>query len=351
MQFTKFILAFLLLHTIVGCKKKEETSSPLPTTLNHGVLVLNEGLFEHNNASLSYFDLNNGTVFSNFFEVKANRNLGDTGNDIAVYGGKIYIVVNVSSTIEVLDKHTGVSIQQIQMKWNNLNKQPRSIQFYKNHAFVSCFDGYVDVIDTASLQVITRIAVGKNPDAMTAQNNRLYVSNSGGLNSPLMDSTVSVIDMDNLSETQKIVVGKNPGDMAWDHLGNLYVIARGNYSTIPSRLKKINTVTHQLEQSFNFDIQQIEQVQNQLYFSYANGNQTSIGIFDPVSASVIQTNAFDISYIETLYGFQYDPIFNAFYLTDAKNYTVLGDVHILSNSGILQHRFTAGLNPSKLIRF
>jgi hypothetical protein len=55
-----------------------------------------------------------------------------------------------------------------------------------------------------------------------------------------MDSTVSVIDLNAKSELTKIVVGKNPGSIVTDHQGDVYVISRGNYSTIPSRMKKID---------------------------------------------------------------------------------------------------------------
>jgi hypothetical protein len=59
-QLLKNLFFVLILSAIVvSCKKKpvqptEETTSP--TTLSNGILVLNEGLFQQNNASLSWID-------------------------------------------------------------------------------------------------------------------------------------------------------------------------------------------------------------------------------------------------------------------------------------------------------
>lgn len=87
--------------------------------------------------------------------------MGDTGNDLLRYGSKIYVVMNVSSTIEVLDATTGNHLHQLSMVTSTHAKQPRKIVGYGANVFVSCFDGYVDVIDTSGFKVIKRIKVEK----------------------------------------------------------------------------------------------------------------------------------------------------------------------------------------------
>ena len=63
---------------------------------------------ESNNASLDYFDCTAGVYASNIYS-EANPNsikeLGDVGNDLKVYGNKVYAVINASNKVEVLDKH------------------------------------------------------------------------------------------------------------------------------------------------------------------------------------------------------------------------------------------------------
>ena len=202
MRLIKVVFLILLLHS---CDKNPD---PVNTNneIENGALVLCEGLFQHNNSQLSYIDFENQEVENGFFLNRVERQLGDTGNDIKRYGNKIYIVVNVSSTIEVLDAQSFQSLKQISMMNDGTAKQPRNIDFHENHAFVSCFDGFVDVIDTSSLELTQRIQVGTNPDQLLVIGQKLYVSNSGGLNYPQMDSTVSIIDLNSLVYSARILL-------------------------------------------------------------------------------------------------------------------------------------------------
>ena len=103
MRLIKFLSCLCLL--LYSCGKNNEP--PIETeSISNGALVLCEGLFQQNNAQLSFVSFNNNQIENNVFLNRNGRQLGDTGNDIKKYGNKIYIVVNVSSTIEVLDANT-----------------------------------------------------------------------------------------------------------------------------------------------------------------------------------------------------------------------------------------------------
>ena len=240
------LLALSLVLT-VACKKKEPECPPVANVqLNSGILVLCEGLFQQNNSTISWIDLSTDGIDNAFFTTTTNRQLGDTGNDMQRYGGKIYVVVNVSSSIEVLSAKDFSSIKRIEMIDGTTAKQPRSIAFHDGKAYVTCFDGYVDVIDTSALVVSQRIPVGSNPEGLAVSGNHLYVANSGGLNFPNVDSTLSVIDLTSNTEVTKITVGKNPGAVITDNSGEVYVIARGDYASIPSRLKRVDPISNTL---------------------------------------------------------------------------------------------------------
>jgi len=345
---TMILLSCLLL---VSCKKdkdKEEDSTPV-STFSNGLLVLNEGLFQLNNSSLSWIQFGTEAVNNSVFEQKTNRQLGDTGNDIQRYGNKIYVVVNVSSTIEVLDALSGNPITQISMVNSGTPKQPRSIAFFGSKAYVTCFDGYVDIIDTATFQVQQRIQVGANPENIVLANNKFFVSNSGGLNYPNVDSTISVIDPTSNIEVQKITIGNNPGPLEVDHLGNVYAIARGNYSSIPSRMVRINSMNNTVEQQFPFDASGITKMNDHLLIHSITNSVASIQLFNPVTSSIENTNFMNISEITTLYGIQYDSYRNQIYCFDAMNYTNSGYLRIYTSSGSYLRSIHIGLNPSKAL--
>ena len=70
--------------SLISCSKEEPVNcgaGSSKSVLTNGLLVMNEGLFQHNNAKLSWVDLSNDEVIS-FFENKNQRPLGDTGNDV-----------------------------------------------------------------------------------------------------------------------------------------------------------------------------------------------------------------------------------------------------------------------------
>ena len=68
--------------------------------------VLCEGLFNLNNSTLARYSFETDACMPDYFRTMNRRGLGDTANDMDIYGGKLYVVVNVSSTVEVIDLHT-----------------------------------------------------------------------------------------------------------------------------------------------------------------------------------------------------------------------------------------------------
>lgn len=348
MRYSNILIALSIV--LVGCKPDlQEPNVPEVTQLSDGMLVLCEGLFQHNNATISWVTLPSGESDRNFFETKTARGLGDTGNDMQRYGGKIYIVVNVSSTIEVMDAHDFSPLKHIEMMQNGQSKQPRSLAFANGNAYVTCFDGYVDVIDTLTLNVIQRIPVGENPEGLAVANNKLYVANSGGLNFPNVDSTLSVIDLNSHTELQKITVGKNPGAVLANSSGAIFVIARGDYGSTPSRLRKIDSNTDQLiNDSYSFDVTGIAPMSSSQMLVY---NASGIRRFDYAVDGLDYSYPINISQIYTLYGVAYHPIEDCLYILDAMNYTNQGYVRKFALDGTLLSSYQTGLNPSRILFF
>jgi hypothetical protein len=344
MRLIKLLFIFFIL---VGCKKKEVESNDVPISmLKNGFLVLNEGLFNLNNATISFVNLSNNTISDDIFSQKNGRKLGDTGNDMQRYGAKLYVVVNVSSTLEVLDAITGVSIKQVSMQAQGVAKQPRNIAFYQGKAFISCFDGYVDVLDTATLQIEKRIKVGKNPENMLVISNRLYVSNSGGLTADL-DSTISVVDCSSLAEISKIVVGKNPGKLIAQNDSTLYVHIRGNYSSIPSLLKSVHIGNVTKQTTHLVDIMGVEKMEGKLVIYTTN----SVSLFDMKTQIIENPSFLSLSDIITLYRIQYVPQLKQLIVFDANTYTNSGYIHQYTNTGKFIQKFHIGLNPNSLIYY
>ncbi len=76
---------------------------------NDELLVLNEGAWGANNASVSKVNVAAGTAVNDFFDRANGRGLGDVAQDILLDGNKAYITVSFSNSIETMDATTGSS--------------------------------------------------------------------------------------------------------------------------------------------------------------------------------------------------------------------------------------------------
>lgn len=319
------------------------------------VVVLNEGLFNMNNSTLALFTPATQKIDYNIFKSVNHRGLGDTANDMKRYGSKIYIVVNVSSQIEIIDTATFKSVKQIGMfNEENIARQPRYIVFHEDKAYVSCFDGYVARIDTTTLEIDGMVKCGRNPDNLAIANNKLYVSNSGGLDNPDYDTTVSVIDLATFSEIKKIEVGSNPGSIASDSEGDIYVITRGDYNDTDYALHKIDSEIDEKTQTFK-DIHPLNLIINNdiaYMYSYDFNSQTQwIKSFDCLRDEIIKENFItDDTILETPFGIEIDNTNGDLYICEAYNFVNWGDVLCFDKDGKLKFRLTEiGLNPNNII--
>jgi hypothetical protein len=142
-------------ETPVIPEKPEEPKEPedpeVPVVISEYIYVLNSGNMGNNNATLSMYDLKETSVTKDIFEVRNGRRLGDTGQDIIVYGSKMYIAVFTESTIEVTDLEAK-SIKQIKTEG-----QPRNFAVHEGYVYITYYNGYVARLDTASLTVDAKI--------------------------------------------------------------------------------------------------------------------------------------------------------------------------------------------------
>ncbi|MBR5158096.1 MAG: YncE family protein [Bacteroidaceae bacterium] len=327
-----------------------------------GVYVLSEGLFNLNNSTLSWIDFSTGLPDSwsaptgnsyDCFEKVNGRRLGDTANDILLYGSRLYIAVNVSSTIEILDAATGHSLKQIQMSRNGNPSEPRYMTANGHYVYVCSFDGTVTRIDTLTMKADATVTVGRNPDGICCTAGKLYVSNSGGLDFDNPDSTVSVIDLATFSEIKRISVRQNPGSIYAD--GNrVYVVSRGIYdydkNDYDSRLHCIDTENDQVIETYDIPILKMDLHDGQAWF-YGYGSGGTIQILDLASGRIIDSDFItDGTIIERPYGIKVEPTSHKVYVCDAADYVTPGSLCCFAPDGHLLYRIrNIGINPNTIV--
>ena len=352
MKKNKLLLAACIVLTFLFSCSKDNTPAPppVPPKVTTGVFVLNQGSYGMNNTTLTYYDFASGTQTTDFFKNVNGFGLGDTGSDFIIYGGKMYIVMNVSGYVAVANGVTAKFIDTISFKNAGVNRGPENIVAAGGHIFVSSTDGTVAVIDTSSLVVTKYIKVGSNPAQMVVADDILYVSNTGAFGTTF-DSTLSVIPLNSLTETGRIVVGKNPGSITTDNTGNIFVVCTGDYAAVAPRLVKIN-INASTIQSVDSAFGTIRYYNSDLFTTGGYLGAANVGIFNPSNlASVRSSFITDGTVITNPYGLDIDPATGDVYVGDAKDYVTSGEVFCFDKTGKKKFSFSCspGISPFKTV--
>lgn len=328
------------------------------------VYVLCEGLYGMNNARLFSWNMRTGQVEQDAFSKANQRGLGDTGNDLLLYGGKLYVVMSGSNTVEVADAATLRSLRQIPFTNDaGVGRQPRYACAENGKVYVCCFDGSVCRLDTASLEIEATTRAGLNPDGLCTLGGKLYVSNSGGLSFPYCDSTVSVIDLASFQEISRITVGTNPYTIASDSRGYVYVCTRGDYDGFhqkkaagggePYNFYRIDPQKDSVDRVFNIPVLNFHLYHDTAYlynFDY-NANVSWIGVFDLKTESFVSENFItDGTRLQKPYAIGVEPGTGMVYIGDAHNHLTSGSLFVFTQTGFLKSVLHGlGLNPSSMV--
>ena len=339
------LIAVLLL--IASCKKPEAPS--IPERYENGILVLNEGLYEQNNASMTFYD--GAESFQLVFKSENGRGIGDTANDFDAYSllGKEYIIVavNLSSQIEIIERKTLKVVAQIPL-YDGINaRQPRDIDIYGTRAYVCNFDGTVAVIDLISYTIIDLIEVGANPDGLVIVGDYLYVSNSGGLDYPVYDSTMSVINLSSLSLVETFETRINSTQMIVDEQGEIYLLSNGNYADVSAALLRIDPTTNTVVQTIEMPISSMAYTYNGFY--YYDEDEQAIYFYNTVTEDINTSPFLSVADYETFHGIKYDAQNDRLLCVDANGYVNSSTVNAYSLSGEFLFQFQAGLLATDMI--
>lgn len=374
MKKLNFCLWALLFIAVLSCRTdeyvdREELDYLIPAEGDlpiKGFYLLNEGNMGTNKATLDFFDYKTGIYHRNIYaqiNPTVVKELGDVGNDIQIYGSKMYAVINVSNKIEVLDAKTAKRLKTIQLE------NCRYITFKDGKAYASSYAGPVSLdpnaplgkvaeIDTVSLSIQREVTVGYQPEEMEIIGNQLFVANSGGYKFPNYDRTVSVVDLATFKETKKIDVAINLHHIKKDMYGDLYVTSRGDYYNIPSSLFLVDAATGAVKKDFHIAVSEMTIVNDKLYyygneFNYNTHSYTkSFGIIDVKTEQVISNKIIDQQYVDAIktpYGIAVNPINEEIYLTDARNYVSTGYVYCFDKTGKFKWKTEGGNIPAHFV--
>ncbi len=366
------LLLCWLLAGLAGCRgdipfvhSEDEELTSGDAGVVKGFFLLNEGNMGSNKASLDFFNYETGRYMRNIYPTRnpdVVKELGDVGNDIAIYGDKLYAVINCSHYVEVMDVRTAKHVGSIDI----LNC--RYIVFHDGKAYVSSYAGPVQIdpnarpgkvveIDTVSLQITREVVVGYQPEEMVITDGQLYVANSGGYRYPDYDTTVSVIDLETFTVTDTIEVAINLHRMVMDRYGRIYVSSRGDYYDIGADVYVIDTRTNQVINRLGVAASEMCVSGDSIYmtgveWSYVtNSNTVTYTLYDVKRNEIVSHNFITDGTDERIqipYGIAVNPDTKDILVCDAKDYVTPGTLFCFSADGCLKWEVTTGDIPAHI---
>lgn len=372
-----YLLAVTVIAVVSACRNDEVVIPPTPEDTGKpsvkgkvvGMYVLNEGNMTSNKATLDYLDLSaDGPTAQYMRNIYPSRNpddvkeLGDVGNDVKIYGSKLWMVINCSNKVVV------ASVADCRRQGQVDIPNCRYLAFHEGYAYISSYVGPVDMprdcplgsvfkVDTTSLSIVGRVDVGYQPDEMAVLDGKLYVANSGGYRAPNYDRTVSVIDLATFREERKIDVDINLFRCKADKYGQLWVSSRGDTYDVPSRLywlRKDQSGRMEKAGSINHNVSDYCIVGDSLYFiaaewsSITMDNTISYGIVNVRTHELVSqtlSSAPELAAVEMPYGIIVNPYERDFYVMDAKNYLSSGELLHFKADGSFDWKVSTGDIP------
>lgn len=366
-NFGKVVLAIALVAA-AGCRKEDtlrflpgENGEPsdyevVDAAVNasaepSGIYLVNQGNQGSNKARLDFLNFHNGFYIRDVFteyNPEVAKGLGDTGNDVQVYKGNVFVAVNGSHKVEIMDAYSMKRLAQVDVP------NCRFIAFDGNCAYVTSYvakdketlktqKGALYRIDLDTYKVTGQVTVGYQPEQLVIMDGKAYVANSGGYVAGY-DDTVSVVDLKSMKVEYDIEVAVNLALMLVDAEGTIWVSSQGNYSDVSSTLNYLvkKGDKYELGGSVNVPVSSMALAGDKIYVIGTTYNPTTWKPTTTYNIVNVKTRELESgsfitdgteSGITTAFTVTVNPGNGDIYVTDAKDYVSSGTLHCYTGSG------------------
>ena len=234
------VFSVVLAATVAGCTKENASEKPLAgidieVGENNTLFIMNQGAWPAG-STLDVKNLSTGAFVADWFggaNPSVTQGLGNTGNDMAIIGGKLWALMNASNMIAIVDPANGKLERFLDVD------SPRYIIKKGDYAYVTSYGAAIDgsvygvkgkvyriKIDSYEM---SSLEVGYQPEGITVLGDKLYVANSGGYQFP-HDNSVSVIDLAKFSVSSTLTLPVENLNRLFSASGKLWVTTYDCYN-------------------------------------------------------------------------------------------------------------------------
>ena len=335
-NFLLFGVIFIICSSCVKLNP-EDNFNNVSINGNGLVLIGNEGNFQYGNSSLSSYNKNNGETSSNIYQNINQSLLGDVLHSISSIDHQLFLVVNNSGKIVVINDETFKYLYQI----DNLLSPRKIIKVNNSKFYITDLYSNSIYIYNAYLKTTSEISVNGWCEDILMQNGKVYVCN-------VANNQIYVINSNDDTILDSISVGQNPISIKEDVKGDLWVLSQGSVSNNedPS-ISIIETQDLQIIKNFNLESNQsytssLNLLNNEVFF--INKHVYKISSLEDTVQEIFLDNTGN-----TFYNLSIDPYNKDLYVTDAKDYVQNGSLLIIDSIGNLKNEVITGIIPKTIV--
>ena len=342
-DFTKVVLMTLAALGLLfaSCSSDDDNGGMTGTEgleRDRHALVVNEGGFQQANSSLGVLDLDTREYLPNQFAEISENSLGDIFQSIYLKEERAYLVINNSSKIEILNletlEHEG-TIADL--------GSPRYMVSQGSNAWVSAlFDEAIHAIDLNTGEIIGQIDFPGWSEEMIFHGENLLVTCPDCHHKYLLNpETGAILD--------SVFTGENTHILRALDDGRILSFNSGSFDGSHEPVLRL----------FNQDLDLLDSlvIDDLSYIGAADLNETSDRFyFAGTDVKYIEIEAGGLSQVNT--AFSTEEPFSVYqltsgpegkiYLTDARDFSSLGQVYVYSAQGDQLYQFEAGVVPSRV---
>lgn len=382
MKKTLWLFIAVLAVTLFACKPDEpvpvpvDPSDTIQPVERKGVFVLNEGVYQYSNGSLSFYDPVTDSAFNNLYYKANDIPIGDVAQSLALSEGKLFIVVNNGNYIYKVDANT-VKLDTVSANKLTDFISPREMHFVApNKAYVSdLMSTCLWIVNPQDMTHAGSVEMGKTTEKMVQVGNELYVSNWSNYYLPSMEkNTVQVVDVNNDVKVAEITVGKEPNTMVVDKNNHVWVLCEGATWQADGEkptLWEIDPMLKTAQCRLTFDDIEDPLTGEVTSFAASNLNADPTGSYfyfvvsetdeygSSYNSEVRRLDAETLAFSETFripaeehsffYGMAVDPKTGEIYVSCIMNGTAPGIVYRYTADGVLLSSFEVGLFPNAML--
>lgn len=340
----KYIVYISLISLFISCVRISDPVIIDPVIYRvtaNGFFIVNEGNFGWGNGSLTYYSYDSSRTYNNFFQSVNKRPLGDVPFSMLIHNDYIYIVINNSEKIEIIDRR---SLESKTTLTGFIS--PRNIAVAGlNKAYVtSIYSDTVRILDLKTNKISGFINMKNSSESIVVIGNKAFIANWIGGNE------VFIINTETDQVIDSVEVGIEPESMVVDKRGVVWVLCNGGWTRENyAELVGINSQTHEVIKRYQFP----DKMNSPLCLTADSDGDTLFYIDEGIKclnilSDELPSDPFIKNADHQFYKIGVNPVNGDIIATDAIDYQQNGSFMIYSRKGIFVKSSPTGIIPGNI---